>query len=111
MTEGVPEADWKVFREIREEALQRFCARILEEVAVLCAEPARRPHDRYRDVAQRLRDRDRELGGAFDDPRRSRMHLQLAAMVRLDVLRDEELQRLSSPTLERLRLIAEIQGE
>jgi hypothetical protein len=111
MTEGVPEADWKVFREIREEALQRFCARTREEVAGLCAEPARRPHDRYRDVVQLLRDRDRELAGAIDDLRRSRMHLQLAAMVSLDLLRDEELQRLSSPTLERLRLIAEVRGE
>jgi hypothetical protein len=58
-----------------------------------------------------LRDRDRELAGAIDDLRRSRMHLQLAAMVSLDLLRDEELQRLSSPTLERLRLIAEVRGE
>ena len=111
MIEGVPEADWKVFREIREVALQRFCARTLGEVADLCAESARHPHQRYRDVLQLLRDRDRELAGAFDDLRRSRMHHHLSAMVSLDLLRDEELQRLSSPTLERVRLMAEVRGE
>ena len=111
MTRDVPEADWKVFREIREGALQRFCARVLEEVAGLCADPARRPHERYRHVFQLLRERDRELAGAFDNPSRSRMHLHLAAMVGLGLLRDEELRRLSVATQERVRNIAGVRGD
>ena len=32
MHRSCPESDWKVFREVREVALERFCRRILEEV-------------------------------------------------------------------------------
>jgi hypothetical protein len=31
-----PESDWKVFRELREVALDRFCRRVLEEIEPLC---------------------------------------------------------------------------
>ena len=111
MAQGVPEADWKVFREVREEALQRFCARVLEEIAGLCAESDRRPDERYRSVFQLLHDRDRDMADAFDDLSRSRMHLHLAAMVSLGLLRDEELRRLSFATQERVRRIAEFRGD
>jgi hypothetical protein len=31
----IKESDWKVFRKLRELALERFCQRVLEEVRVL----------------------------------------------------------------------------
>jgi hypothetical protein len=31
----VPESDWKVFRELQQHALERFCQRALEEVQTI----------------------------------------------------------------------------
>lgn len=76
----VPESDWKVFRELRELALQRFCKRVLEELERLRMNASRSHHERYLDVFELLRDRDEELAHAFNDPRRSRMIVQLAGI-------------------------------
>jgi len=36
MTGSIPERDWKVFRELREAALDRFCRHALDEIATRC---------------------------------------------------------------------------
>ncbi len=94
----VPEADWKVFRKLREAALERFCARILDEVDSVRRDDSRSHHERYGAIFSLLRERDRELAQAFDDPRRSQMIWQLATMAALDLLSPDELARFSPET-------------
>lgn len=98
MKHGVPEPDWKLFRELRELALERFAKRTLTEVAELAQDEARSAHDRYRDLWRLLRDRDEDVARAFDDPRRSRFLWQLAAIHRLGLLEAEELARFGAET-------------
>ena len=100
MPHGVPESDWKLFRELREVALERFSRRILAEVAELTQDDARSAHDRYRDLWRLLRDRDEDVARAFDDPRRSRLLLQLAAIYRLGLLEPDEFARFGAETRE-----------
>ena len=42
-----PESDWKVFRELRELALERFCERVLDDIEPLRLNTSRNYHERY----------------------------------------------------------------
>jgi hypothetical protein len=94
----VPESDWKVFRELRQHALERFCKRALEDVQTILRDGSRSHHKRYLGVFRLLRTRDDELAQAFNDARRSRMIIQLAAIQAYGLLEPDELERFTEPT-------------
>jgi len=94
----VPESDWKVFRELREVVLERFCTRVLNEVERCCRDTSQSPHQRYLDVFRFLQSRDEELAHAFDGPRRSRMIVQLAAIHAYRLVEPRELERFTERT-------------
>jgi hypothetical protein len=104
-TREFPESDWKVFRELREVALQRFCKRVLEEVEPLCRDSSRRPHERYLDLFRVLQDRDEALAHAFNDPRRSGMIVQLAAIDAHGLLELDECARFTTKTREAIEVL------
>lgn len=103
MSTHLPEADWKLFRSAREVALDRFCARILEESAALIADENRTYHERYGALHELLRERDRELARAFDAPRRSAAFLQLLQIDALGLLPDDHLARFTAETRDRIQ--------
>jgi hypothetical protein len=94
----VPESDWKVFRELRQPALERFCTRALDEVETILRDGSRSHHNRYLDVFRLLQTRDDELAQAFNDARRSRMITQLGAIHAYGLLEPDELERFTEPT-------------
>ena len=94
----VPESDWKVFRELRQHALERFCKGALEEVQTILRDGSRSHHDRYLDLFRLLRTRDDELAHAFNDARRSRMITQLVAIHARGLLEPDELERFTART-------------
>ena len=98
MPHNVPESDWKDFRELRELALQRFCERVLEELQPLTHDRSRSHHERYLAVFRLIRERDEQLAHAFNNPARSRMILQLAAIRALGLLSPDELERFTPET-------------
>ena len=67
VSHGVPESDWKIFRELRVVALERFCKRVLEELEPLRLDTSRSHHERYLDVFRLLQNRDEELAHAFNE--------------------------------------------
>jgi hypothetical protein len=95
---NVPESDWKTFRELRQVALQRFCKRVLEELLSVIRDDSRSDHDRYLAVFRLVQERDEQLAHAFNDPARSRMILQLAAIHALGLLLPGELGRFTQDT-------------
>ena len=107
MAHGFPESDWKVFRELREVALDRFCKRVLDQVDRFRLDASRIYHERYLDVLQLLRKRNEELARAFDDPRRSRMIEQLTAIQAYGLLEADELARLTPRTRATIEALAE----
>jgi hypothetical protein len=98
MSQSPPESDWKLFRKLRELALERFCRRVLEELEPLTQNSSQTYHECYVDVFRLLKQRDRQLAQAFDDPRRSRMIQQLAAIQAHGLLEPGELARFSART-------------
>jgi hypothetical protein len=103
----VPEHDWKIFRRLREEALEAFSRQILNELVTICSERNRTAYERYGEVHRLLRDRDRSMAEAFDYLSRSRMLQHLAAMRELGLVRPEDLTGMSHQTQDRIRLLTE----
>jgi len=98
MAPDFPESDWRVFRELRELALERFCKHVLDDLQPLLQDTSRSHHERYLQVYRFLKARDEELAHAFNDPRRSRMIVQLAAIHAYGLLEPHELGRFTERT-------------
>jgi hypothetical protein len=105
MEHEFPESDWKTFRELREVALERFCKRVLDEVPRVSLDAKRSYHQRYLELFRWLGERNDELAKAFDDPRRSRMLWQLAALYARGLLERDEFARFTPQTQTRIQLL------
>ncbi len=111
MVRSVSESDWKVFRRIREPALDRFCGRVLGELDRVSSDASQSHHERFLAVFRLLQDRNHELAQAFDTPRRSQMLVQLAMMHTLGLLEAEDLTRFTPETRETVAAWAESRSE
>lgn len=98
MSNDLPESDWKAFRKLREVALERCCERILAEVSRITSDAKRTSHARYLAVYELIQERDDQIARAFNNPRRSVAVVQLATMMSLDLISQEELQSLTPRT-------------
>jgi hypothetical protein len=98
MMRQISEADWKRFREVHPIALERFCERVLSEVSRLATSPGEGSHERYLAVFKLLQRRDKELGEAFNDFRRSTALFQLAILRSRGLVTDEEWARFCPET-------------
>ena len=103
-----PESDWKKFRKIHDDALDRFCRRVLDEVAAIVADKSRSHHERYLAVYRVMQKRDRVIAEAFPGPRRSRAWTDLTALVLRNLVGPEDLRPLSEATRQRLEDIVAI---
>ena len=110
MTSRIPERDWREFKRVRELLLERFCARVLEKVAVAAASTDGTAHERYLRLCKLIDERDDELGNAFNDFRRSTAEMQLFIMRRMGLLTDNDLGGFSEQTQARIRGIDAIFG-
>jgi hypothetical protein len=100
MFDRISETDWKIFKPVRELALERFCERVLAEAERIRADTGKSQHGRYIELYRLMRDRDKELAQVFDHLRRSTAVMQLAAFRSLGLVTDEEYMRFSAPTRE-----------
>lgn len=105
MPSRIPERDWRELKRVRAELLERFCARVLEEVAAAARGTGGTAHERYLRVSKLIDERDDELAGAFNDFRRSTAEMQLFTMRRIGLLTDDDLDGFSEETRERVRKI------
>ena len=78
----IPESDWKLLRQLKGVALERFCERVLEQIARRSSASKKTYHQRYLEIYRLLHRRDRELGDAFNNPRRSTAVQQLTVSTR-----------------------------
>jgi DNA-binding transcriptional ArsR family regulator len=104
----ISEADWKIFKPLRELALERFCSSVLDEVARIGAEDAKSKHDRYLAIYRLMKERDREIDPIFDYLRRSTAVRQLSAFRMHGLVTAEELERFSPELRKRVETIVEI---
>jgi hypothetical protein len=107
MSSAIRESDWRLFRQLRPIALERFCERVLSELGRLAADIDKPSHERYLAVFKLIKRRDRELAQAFDDPHRSTAMQQLACIQSHDLLTEEEFSRFSPETRETVQFLVE----
>jgi hypothetical protein len=103
-----PESDWKLLRSLHRAALERYCALVLDECAVVMRDDNLSAHDRYLRLVRLVRERDDRVAAAFDDLRRSRAIQRLAGMINLGVVKTVELEQFTAATRESATALAEI---
>jgi hypothetical protein len=99
----IREADWKVFKQVRETALQRFCQQVLDDTDAISHEAALSAHERYLKVYELIRARDRKLDATFDGLSRSDAAFRLMLIRTLGLVSEEDLARFS-PELQQLSI-------
>jgi hypothetical protein len=104
----IPEADWKRLRQLKDVALDRFCARILQECREITAAADQSNHQRYLELYRHLQDRDAEVASAFNHVSRSTAVQRLAAMRALELITDEEFALFTAETRESVSALVEI---
>jgi hypothetical protein len=87
---GIKESDWKRLRELKPIALDRFCSRVLSEVAGASSDSAATSHQRYLTVYKLIHDQDKELARMFDDLKRSNATGKLLLMQQAGLLTEDE---------------------
>jgi len=98
MAGQIPESDWRVLRDLRKLALDRFCQRLLAEVEHIISTHTESHHERFLKTFHLMMERNRQLGHAFDDLRRSNALVKLIAIRSHDLLTDEEFSRFNFET-------------
>jgi len=98
MSREIAESDWRVLRELKPIALDRFCRRLLDEIGRIGLDSSRTNHERYLAICRAVEDRDEELADAFDGMRRSRAIQMICSLRRLGLLADEEFARFGDET-------------
>ena len=102
MNNRFKESDWRIFKELRTLALQRYCERVMGNVDKIIHEKQEDAHERYIEMYKIVRDGDKKLAHMFDGFSRSRAMDQLVMYYGNDLLSDEEIAQLSGETHERI---------
>src|SRR5262245_22152780 len=105
MSRSISERDWKIFRELRDTALQRFCERILQEAGREARREGKSAHERYLDLYKLIHGRDKEIGRAFNDFRRSTALTRIGIIYSMGLFTVEEVRRFSQEVLEVIELL------
>jgi hypothetical protein len=98
----IGKTDWKIFKELRELALERFCSRVLDEIARIGSDQAKSKHERYLAIYRLIQERDREIDPIFHTLRRSSAVSQLCAFRVRELITEEEFRSLSTELRERI---------
>ncbi|WP_340105629.1 hypothetical protein [Rhodohalobacter sp. 8-1] len=104
----IKESDWKIFKELRPLALDRYCKRVMEDVEKTIHQSNKDSHTRYIEMYKTVKEGDKKLAQMFDGYSRSKAVEQLLLYYSNDLLTDEEFARLSDETREQILSILEI---
>ena len=84
------ELDWKVFTDIKDKAIEKYCTLALEESKEVISDQKEHVHNRYLLLYKLLQNRNKQMSLLFDGHSRSKAWIQLIA-IRNEGLADEAL--------------------
>jgi len=94
------ESDWKIFKQIKEKAIEQFCTKALNEFEEVITDKKEHVHNRYLFLYELVQNTNKRMALIFDDHSRSKATMQLVA-IRGEGLADEQLlSKLSDEFLE-----------
>ena len=108
LSRTISEGDWKVFRELRQGALERLCDKILTEAKAAIERPGKSSHAKYLALWKLIEDRDEDVARGFNDFCRSTAFMQIGIIHSMGLFTGEELRRFSSETLQIIELYERI---
>lgn len=111
MNNRIKESDWKIFKELRPVALQRYCERVMGDVDKIIHKQEGNAHERYIEMYKIVHDGDKKLTHMFDGFSRSKALDQLMMHYGNDLLKEEEIDQLSEETRERILAVLKIWKE
>ncbi len=89
------ESDWKVFKEIKKGAIEKFCTNVLYEFLNVINNENENVHERYLQLYKLVQDRDEEMAMLFDEHSRSKATWQLFYIRQADLADRRLLEKLS----------------
>lgn len=107
-TQDIKESDWKVFKRVREAALERFCGRVLDEIARINSDNTKNKHERYAAIYRLVHERHKEINSIFDYLRRSTAVQQLCSFRLNDLVTEQELREFSPELVKLVENIHEV---
>lgn len=97
---GIKESDWKMFKPLRDKALERFDLQTFEEVDEVIHREDKVPRERYFELYDVVKKRDKMIGQLFNHFSRSRAVVDIANFFELGLIETEELEKFSEETRE-----------
>ena len=76
----ISEADWKHFKQVKADALDKCCQQVLDEVRKGIDNPELSNHEKYLYLYKLMENSDKRIANTFDYNARSKAMLQLALM-------------------------------
>lgn len=96
----ITEADWKVFKKIKQKAVDAFCQQALEDFQAIIDDESVSVHDRYLKLYKKVKNRDKEMTQLFDQGHsRSKAPLQLLSIRSAGLADEKLLEQLSDQLL------------
>ncbi|CAG23257.1 hypothetical protein [Photobacterium profundum] len=95
---SIPEKDWKVLRNSKEELLAFACDNIFKKVDRISQSRVDNEHASYIELWQIIQTENNKIGEMFDDLKRSNALFKLVSMRLYGILSDEYLYKFSAET-------------
>lgn len=95
------EQEWKHYKVVRQKAIRKYWADVLDEVRDVINDYDREPADRLWDAEKLIRERSRDAERIFDFERRSSADRVLMRLRFCGLVADEDLQAFSKETVEK----------
>jgi len=95
----IKESDWKIFKRVKEQALERYCAAAMADFEQAIQQNDMSHHARYNYLYKLVVNSDKRLGLLFDGHSRSRAPLQLTLLREEGLVEDKELEGMSDELL------------
>ena len=90
------ESDWKIFKVIKQQALEEYCRHTLAEAQNIISDTSSSSHESYISLYRHIEKSDKQLGYAFDGHSRSKAPMQLMILRKLGLVPNESLSKLSA---------------
>ena len=97
------ESEWKKFKKLKEKCLQKYCNTVLDEANAIYSLSSKSSHEKYIDLYRLMRERDKELGRAFNGLSRSSAQGQLFMMYQMGLVEEHELDVFEPETKDHIR--------
>ncbi|APC87761.1 hypothetical protein FORC22_1900 [Vibrio parahaemolyticus] len=92
---SIKESDWKVFCEIKNEAIQLYCTRQLNEVIETITDESELAGERFHFMCQYSKTSEKQMKLIFDGHSRNKAFIQLMLMCEENLVAPEQFERLS----------------